>query len=113
MRPGPAGALTRAGVPGEPGALIAPEGSPGWHRGAAPAIAYRRWRAYSGTMIALNDRQLKAVMVAASSLPLEKRELFLERLAARWELHGRRFSDADLDRAVQLALQGLIQNSAA
>jgi hypothetical protein len=64
-------------------------------------------------MLSLNDRQLQTVMTAASGLPPEKRSVFLERLAARWELHGRRFADADLDRAVHLALRGLSQNSTA
>ena len=33
-------------------------------------------------MLSLSDAQLKAVMIAASGLQPEKRELFLERLAA-------------------------------
>jgi hypothetical protein len=65
-------------------------------------------------MLALNDRQLELVMSVAKGLePGEKRSLFLERVAARLELHGCRFTDVDLDRAVQLALQGLSWNSAA
>jgi hypothetical protein len=64
-------------------------------------------------MLALKDDQLQIVIAAASGLPTEKRGLFLERVAARLQLSGFRFSDADLDAAVRLALTGLIQNSAA
>lgn len=64
-------------------------------------------------MLSLSDSQLKAVMVAASGLPPEKRALFLERVAARRELQGQHFTDADLDRAVQSVLRGLIQDTAA
>ena len=64
-------------------------------------------------MFALSDNQLKAVMIAAGPLSPEKRSVFLERIAARLQLLGGRFSDADLDAAVGLALRGLIQDSAA
>jgi hypothetical protein len=63
------------------------------------------------TMLALSDDQLATVMTAASSLPVEKRSLFLERVAARLRLH-RRFTDADLGAAIQAALTGLIQSAA-
>jgi hypothetical protein len=46
-------------------------------------------------------------MTAASGLPVEKRGLFLERVAVRLTLRGR-FNDADLDEAVRVALRGLI-----
>ena len=55
-------------------------------------------------MLALNDAQLQIVMTAASSLPIDKRNLFLERVAARLLLHGPRFTDADFGAAVQTAL---------
>ncbi len=64
-------------------------------------------------MIALSDAQLAAVMLAAGSLPVDKRSVFLERIAARQRLCGFRFTDADLDEAVRAALHGLIQGSAA
>jgi hypothetical protein len=51
--------------------------------------------------------QLALVMTAASGLPVEKRGLFLERVAVRLTLRGR-FNDADLDEAVRVALRGLI-----
>jgi hypothetical protein len=56
--------------------------------------------------------QLDVVMTAAAGLPVEKRGLFLERVAARLTLRGR-FDDSDLDDAVRVALSGLIQESAA
>ena len=62
-------------------------------------------------MFALNDAQLALVMTAAGGLPVEKRSLFLERVAARLRLHGR-FTDADLGTAIQAALTGLIQSAA-
>jgi hypothetical protein len=52
-------------------------------------------------------------MAAASGLSPENRSLLLERIAARLQLYGLRFTDADFDAAVRLALTGLIQNSAA
>ena len=63
-------------------------------------------------MLALSDSQLQIVMTAAGGLPVEKRSLFLERVAARLRLHGPRFTDADLGAAIQAALTGLIQSAA-
>ena len=64
------------------------------------------------TMFALSDDQLAMVMIAASGLEVEKRSVFLERVAARLRLHGPRFTDADLNAAIQAALTGLIQSAA-
>jgi hypothetical protein len=74
----------------------------------APGDA-RRWL----FVFALSNDQLERVMLAAGPLAPAKRSLFLERVAARLQLHGRNFSDADLDRAMHQALTGLVQNSAA
>ena len=63
-------------------------------------------------MFALTDTQLEIVMVAAGPLPAEKRSVFLERIAARLRLRGPRFTDADLDAAIQAALTGLIRSAA-
>jgi hypothetical protein len=52
------------------------------------------------------------VMTGARSLPVDKRSVFLERVAARLQLRGR-FTNLDFDDAVRLALRGLIQESAA
>ena len=50
-------------------------------------------------------------MTAAGGLPVEKRGLFLEQVAARLRLRDR-FTDADLDEAVRVALRELIQSAA-
>jgi hypothetical protein len=61
---------------------------------------------------ALTDAQLAAVMAAAGQLPAEKRGLFLERVVARLGLLPR-FTAAEFDDAVRLALRGLIQEKSA
>jgi hypothetical protein len=63
-------------------------------------------------MLALNDAQLQIVMTTAGSLPIEKRAIFLERVAAKLLLRGPRFTDADFGAAIQAALTGLIQSAA-
>jgi hypothetical protein len=63
-------------------------------------------------MLALSDDQLATVMTAAGSVPVEKRSVFLERVAAKLRLRGPHFSDADLGAAIQAALTGLIQSAA-
>ena len=62
-------------------------------------------------MFALSDDQLALVMTAAGGLEVEKRSV-LERVAARLRLRGPHFTDADLDRAMRSALQGLIHSAA-
>jgi hypothetical protein len=58
----------------------------------------------------LTDAQMQTVMLAAGSLPTEKRDLYLRRLAALLRFHGgRRHGDTDVTVAVRLALAGLIQ----
>ena len=63
-------------------------------------------------MAGLTDAQLAAVMAAAGQLPAEKRGLFLERVVARLGLLPR-FTAAEFDDAVRLALRGLIQEKSA
>ena len=59
-------------------------------------------------MIGLTDTQLKIVMNAARLLPVEKRGIFLQRIAAMLALRGRgRFADTDVTDVAQLALTGL------
>ncbi len=58
-------------------------------------------------MLMLSEPQIEIVMTAAGGLPVEKRGLFVERVAARLQLNGTRFTAADLDAAVRLAMQGL------
>lgn len=52
-------------------------------------------------MLSLSDHQLRIVMTASGSLPTEKRSMFLERVAARLQLYGAAFTDAELDRALR------------
>jgi hypothetical protein len=51
-------------------------------------------------------------MMAASSLPPEKRSVFPERIAARLNLRGPHFTDTDLDNAIRISLQGMIHSAA-
>lgn len=61
-------------------------------------------------MISLSDQQLDVVMTAARGLALERRSVFLERVAAMLKLR-RRFDDADVAEVTALALCGLIQTA--
>ena len=63
-------------------------------------------------MLSLSDSQLQIIMTAAGTMPVEKRSTFLERIAARLQLRGPHFTDADLGTAIQAALTGLIQSAA-
>jgi len=58
--------------------------------------------------------RLKAVITAAAELPVEKRGVFLERVGAHIRLRDPRrpISDLDLDKAVRVALTGLIHSAA-
>ena len=59
-------------------------------------------------MIALTDSQLDAVMSAAAVLDVEKRDVFLQRVAALLvRQSGRRCSDDDVSRAAEVALRSL------
>ena len=101
------GALLLAGFTGgPPGALNTEKRAGRAPRPAArdPSIARAPPGAVLLGMFALNDAQLALVMTAAGSLPVEKRSVFLERVAARLWLHGPRFTDADLGAAIQAAL---------
>ena len=62
-------------------------------------------------MISLNDMQLKAVMAAAARVPHEKRAQFLERISAMLTFRGR-VTDSDVGDVVELALVGLVRESA-
>jgi hypothetical protein len=63
-------------------------------------------------VISLNDAQLKTVMAAAAQVPHEKRDMFLQRIAAILKLRGR-FGDDDVGDAVKRALVGMIHENAA
>jgi hypothetical protein len=81
--------------------------------GAERPLQYQAPASIQTSMLALTNSQLKIVMAAASGLSLEKRSLFLERIAARLQLYGPRFTDTEFERAVRSTLSGLIRNSAA
>ena len=56
----------------------------------------------------LTDSQLATVMDAARTLPVEKRDLYLQRLAAMLTMRGRgHFNDADVTDVARLSMAGL------
>ena len=60
-------------------------------------------------MLGLTDNQLRTVMDAAGTLPVEKRDVFLQRVAALLRRQaGRIKSDDDVGRAVEIALSSLL-----
>ena len=61
-------------------------------------------------MISLTDQQLSIVQHTATLLPVEKRDVFLQRVAAIL-LQRRKFNDDDVADAVELSLVGLVQQS--
>jgi hypothetical protein len=64
-------------------------------------------------MLGLTDNQLRTVMDTARMLPVEKRDVYLQRIAAMLVLRGRgRFNDADVTDVAQLAMAGLVQQAA-
>ena len=65
-------------------------------------------------LMALSGQQMAEVMLAARVLPVEKHDLYLERIAAMLAMRGRgHFTDGAVTDAVKLALAGLIQQPAA
>jgi hypothetical protein len=64
-------------------------------------------------MLGLTDNQLTTVMGMARTLPVEKRDLYLQRIAAMLTQRGHgHFNDADVADVTTLAIAGLIQQSA-
>jgi hypothetical protein len=62
-------------------------------------------------MIGLTSSPFRIVMDAAC-MPVEKRDLYLQRVAAMLALRGRgRFTDTDVADVAQLALAGLVQTA--
>jgi hypothetical protein len=60
----------------------------------------------------LTDSQLAAVIDAARSLPVEKRDVYLQRIAAMLTMRGRgHFNDADVSDVAKLAIAGLCQTA--
>ena len=65
-------------------------------------------------MLGLTDNQLTTVMGMARTLPVEKRDLYLQRIAAMLTVRGRgRFNDADVAEVTKLAIAGLVHQPAA
>ena len=63
-------------------------------------------------MLGLTDNQLRTVMDMARTLPVEKRDVYLQRIAAMLVLRGRgRFNDADVANVARLAMAGLVQTA--
>ena len=63
--------------------------------------------------IGLTDTQLRILMDAARTLPTEKRDIFLQRLASMLLLRGYgHFSDSDVAEVTAPALRGLVQQTA-
>jgi hypothetical protein len=63
-------------------------------------------------MISLSDHQMDVVTDTASIVPVERRDIFLERVGAMLTMRGR-FTDADVHDVTALALCGLVRTSAA
>ena len=64
-------------------------------------------------MLGLTDNQLTTVMGMARTLPVEKRDLYLQKSAAMLTVRGRgHFNDADVADVTTLAIAGLIQQTA-
>ena len=61
-------------------------------------------------MVSLSDSQLAAVLDAARTLPVERRDIFLQRCGAMLRMRGR-FSDDDVRQVVELAACGLVQTA--
>ena len=71
-------------------------------------MAKRRRRGIIRHMIGLTDNQLTAVMDAARTLPVEKRDVYLQRIAAMLTMRGSgHFTDNDVTEVARLALSGL------
>jgi len=65
-------------------------------------------------MLGLTDNQLRVVMDAAKALSVEKRDLYLQRIAAMLTQRGRgHFTDADVTDVAKLARTGLAHQPAA
>ena len=65
-------------------------------------------------MLGLTDTQLAAVIDGARTLPAEKRDVYLRRIASMLTMRGYgRFTDTDVADVAQLALTGLAQQPAA
>jgi hypothetical protein len=63
--------------------------------------------------LGLTDSQLKVVMEFARALPLEKRDVYLQRIASMLQMRDRgHFNDSDVTDVAKLALTGLAHQPA-
>ena len=63
-------------------------------------------------MFGLTDNQLTTMMGMARTLPVEKRDVYLQRIAAMLAVRGpRHFGDSDVADVARLAIAGLIQTA--
>ena len=62
-------------------------------------------------MISLTDHQLSILTDAARTLPIERRDIFLQRCGAMLRMRGR-FTDDDVADVTRLAMAGLVQQAA-
>ena len=61
-------------------------------------------------MVSLTDCQLAVIMDAARPLPVEKRDVYLQKIAAMLMMRGRgHYNDGDVSDVAKLALIGLAQ----
>jgi hypothetical protein len=61
-------------------------------------------------MISLTDRQLRIVMDTAAAIQPDRRDIYLQRVAAILDLRHR-FTDADVSDVVSLASCGLVHRT--
>jgi hypothetical protein len=73
-------------------------------------ISRKRSLDYHPAMIGLTDSQLKIIMTAANTVPVERRDIFLQRVGAMLSMRHR-FSDTDVVDVTTLAIAGLIQTA--
>jgi hypothetical protein len=92
-----------------------------WEDSVTAPVDLNRWHhaihGVTGDMAARFNTaspQLRIVMQGASALPVEKRDLYLQRIAAMLALRGRgHFNDDDVAEVAKLALTGLARQPAA
>ena len=62
-------------------------------------------------MVSLTDSQLVAIMNAARLVPVERRDIFLQRCGAMLRVRGAIFTDCDVADVTKLAMAGLVQTA--
>jgi hypothetical protein len=81
---------------------------------AARRLSVSRMRRHYAGMTGLTDTQLGTVVDMARTLPVEKRDLYMQRIAAMLAVRGRgRFNDAAVADAAKLAMAAFVQTPTA